>query len=65
MTAVFEAFVREYKELCIKHQLFIAPSLYDDLGIYPLKAEDMAAVEPSNFQDWTTTAWTDALRGGA
>jgi len=60
---VFKAFIAEYKELCIKHGVYIRPTMFDGMEVCPLKEkEDFATLEPRVYDDWTDGSWTNTRR---
>jgi len=37
----FDNFIKEYKELCIKHNIYLEVSHYDELCAFSLKDDDL------------------------
>lgn len=50
----FQAFMLEYRALCLKHKVMICPSMYDQLEVWPLLENDLSDLETDNFTDRTT-----------
>jgi len=36
----FDNFIKEYKDLCIKHNLYLSQANYDDIGVFELDIDE-------------------------
>ncbi len=52
MKEKFLAFMRDYKALCLKHQMYVAPSMYP-MEVWDYDPRDFEMLEPHEFVDMT------------